>query len=64
MYMEIIYEEKRVEVGEVDVAVPQTYSKDENVEGRILIGRRGFFDKYRVTFDEGKEILRLCRINR
>ena len=35
MYTEIIYEEKRVEVGEVDVAVPQTYSKDENVEEHI-----------------------------
>lgn len=64
MYMEIIYEKKRVEVGEVDVAVPKTDSKDENADEHILIGRRGFFDKYRVTFDDVKKTLRLNRINR
>lgn len=64
MYLEIIYKEKRVDVGSVEVAVPKTDPKAENVEEHILIGRRGFFDKYRVTFDEAQEIIRLSRIDR
>lgn len=64
MYMEIIYKKKRVEVGEVEVAVPKTDRNVENAEEYILIGRCGFFDKYRITFDDAKEVLRLYRINR
>lgn len=64
MYLEIIYKEKRVGVGLVEVAVPKTDPKAENVEEHILIGRRGFFDKYRVTFDEAQKIIKLSRIDR
>ena len=64
MHLEIIYEEKRVDVGSVEVAVPKTDPKAKDVEEYILIGRRGFFDKYRITFDEAQKIIRLCRIGR
>lgn len=64
MYMEIIHEEKSVEIGEVEVAVPKTDWNVENAEEYILVGRRGLFDKYRITFDNAKEVLCLCRIKR
>lgn len=64
MYVEIIYKKKKVDVGLVEVAVPKTDPKAEDVKEHILIGRRGFFDKYKVTFNDVQETLHLSRINR
>ena len=62
MYVEIIYKKKKVDVGLVEVAVPKTDPKAEDVKEHILIGRRGFFDKYKVTFNDAQETLHLSRI--
>ena len=64
MYVEIIYKKKKVDVGLVEVAVPKTDPKAEDVKEHTLIGRRGFFDKYEVTFNDVQETLHLSRINR
>ena len=58
MYVEIIYK-KKVDVGLVEVAVPKTDPNAEDVKEHILIGRRGFFDKYKVTFNDAQETLHL-----
>ena len=63
MYVEIIHKKGKVDVGLVDVAVSKTDPDAEDVKEHVLIGRRGFFDKYKVTFNDTKEILHLSRIN-
>ena len=62
MYLEIIYKKQRVEVGTVDVAVPHQDKMAENLEKQILVGRRGLFDKYKITFDEASKTVSLTRI--
>ena len=52
MYLEIIYKKHRVDVGVVNVVVPQTDHTTKDLERQILIGRRDFFDKYKITFNE------------
>ena len=64
MYVEIIYKKKKVDMGLVEVAVPKTDPNAEDVKEHILIGRRGFFDKYKVMFNDAQEMLHLSRINR
>ena len=64
MHVEIIYKKRRVDVGLVEVAVPKTDPKAEDVKEHVLIGRRGFFDRYKVTFNDVLETLQLSRINR
>ena len=64
MHVEIIYKKRRVDVGLVEVAVPKTDPKAEDVKEHVLIGRRGFFDRYKVTFNDALETLQLSRINR
>lgn len=62
MYLEIVYNEKRVDLGSVEVVVPETDPKTKNVVEPTLIGRRGFFDKYIITFDEAQKIISLTHI--
>ena len=61
MYLEIIYKKQRVEVGMVDVAVPQEDKMIEDLEKQILIGRSGLFNKYKITFDEASKTISLIR---
>ena len=62
MYLEIIYKKRRIGVGVVGVAVPQTDHAIEDLEKQVLIGRRGLFDKYEITFNEADETIILTRI--
>ncbi len=62
MYLEIIYEKQRVGVGVVNVAVSKTDLLTKNLEKQILIGRRGLFDKYKITFNEADKTISLTRI--
>ncbi len=64
MYLEIIYEKQRVGVGVIDVAVSKTDRLTEDLEKQILIGRRGLFDEYKITFNEADKTISLTRIAR
>ena len=62
MYLEIIHEKQKVEVGIVTVAVPQEDKLVGDLEKYILIGRRGLFDKYKITFDEANKTISMTQI--
>ena len=64
MYLEIIYEKQRVGVGVIDVAVSKTDRLAKDLEKQILIGRRGLFDRYKITFNEADKTISLTRIAR
>jgi hypothetical protein len=57
-YLDVIYEDKRITIGEIIVLVPKENSKiDKNhpnfqVLNPILLGRDCFFDKFIITFNE------------
>ncbi len=63
MYLEAVCKEHRVDVGMVDVAVPQTDQITRDLGRHILIGRNGLFDKYEIMFNEASKTISLTRIS-
>ncbi len=63
MYMEIVYKNHGVEVGTVEVFVPRNdvFSGDETKH--ILLGRKGLFDKYKITFNESEQTMNFMRVH-
>lgn len=52
MYLEVVDKGKRIGVDTVEVAVLEKDPDDIEAEKNILIGRRGLFNKYEITFNE------------
>ena len=52
MHLEIIHDERRVQVGMVDVLIPEEDPKGTDAEQGVLLGRRQLFMQYEITFNE------------
>ena len=62
MYLEISYKGERVGVDTVDVAFPEKDPPNVEIKRNILIGRKGLFDKYQITFNEKQQTLDFKKI--
>ena len=52
MYLEVVDKGRRIGIDMVQVAVLEKDAEGIDLEKNILIGRRGLFDKYEVTFND------------
>ncbi|MGB9003876.1 MAG: hypothetical protein WCC52_08735, partial [Nitrosotalea sp.] len=59
VYLEIIYESRRIPVGMIDVSIPEKYDLGEDIEKKVLLGRNGLFNQYEITFNEDAKVLTL-----
>lgn len=63
IYLEILNKGRRIGIGTVEVAVPENDPPDLEIERNILLGRKGLFEKYEITFNEPKQFLELRKIH-
>jgi len=64
MYLEILYKNRRIGIDMVEVAVPEKDPEGIETERNILLGRRGLFDAYEITFYEPAQVLNFRRIEK
>ena len=57
IHLEIIHDERRVQVGMVDVLIPEEDPRDTNVEQGVLLGRKQLFMQYEITFNEAEKTM-------
>ncbi len=63
MYLEIVYKGKRIGIDTVDVMVSEKDPVGIELEKNILIGRKGLFDKYEITFNEPQKVMNFKKIH-
>jgi len=57
VFLEIFYKGERIGVDTVDVVFPEKDPPNVEIKRNILIGRKGLFDKYQITFNEKQKTL-------
>lgn len=63
MHLEIVVDKGiRVPIGMVEVAVPEKDPEGIDLEKNILLGRKGLFTTYEITFNEVSQTVRFVKI--
>lgn len=63
VFLEVMHNGRRVKIGTIEVAIPEKYAKSEDLQKMILLGRKGFFDQYQITFNEHEKNFVLKKIH-
>jgi len=64
VHLEILYKNRRVIIGIVDVSVQVEYADEENVNNMILLGRKELFSTYEITFNDSEKTMNFKKIGR
>lgn len=64
LYLEILNRNRRVGVDMVEVAVPEKDPEGIESDRNILLGRRGLFDNYEITFNDHSQVISFRRIQK
>ena len=62
VYLEIFYKGERIGVDTVDVVFPKADPPGVEIKRNILIGRKGLFSKYQITFNDKQQTLDFKKI--
>ena len=62
VYLEIMYNGRKVPVGIIDVSIPEKPTQMGDVEKMVLLGRSGLFDQYEVIFNESAKSLTFKKV--
>ena len=64
VHLEILYKNRQIVIGFVDVSVQVEYADEENVNNMVLLGRKGLFSKYEIIFNESEKTVNFKKTSR